>query len=147
MCLHECFSCVQHCITGCVDNLSDYFNPWAFTYIGLYRYGLLESGHNATELFKKRGWISIVSDDLVHNILLMACLVVGGVTGCFGVLIQSYNMLSFSTLGHPSMVAFGYVSLCTPSWSLVSLSLSLASFCSHCFALRDCCLSPFYIHM
>jgi hypothetical protein len=122
MCLHECLSCVQHCITTCVDNLSDYFNPWAFTYIGLYRYGLLESGHNATELFKKRGWISIVSDDLVHNILLMICLVIGGVTGCFGVLIQSYHMLSFSTLGQPSAVAFGYVSpnaLHHGRWSLL----------------------------
>lgn len=131
LCLNECLSCVQHCTTACVSSLSDSFNPWAFTYIGLYRYGLLESGHNATALFKKRGWTSIVSDDLIHNVLLMVSLVIGGVTGCFGVLIQNYDRLSFSTLGQPAVFAFGYVSSYTPRIvisSFISGSCSLFNF-------------------
>lgn len=110
MCLHECVSWIQRCITSCVDNLADYFNLWAFTYIGLYRYGFLDSGHNAMSLFKKRGWTSIVSDDLIHNVLFMVSLVIGGVTGCFGVLIQQMDQLNFSTFESPTFFAFGYVS-------------------------------------
>ena len=108
MCIHECFAFIQHCITSCVDNLAYYFNPWAFTYIGLYHYSLLEAGLNATTLFQKRGWTTIVSDDLVPNVLLMVSLVVGGLTGCFGVLIQSEYKLNFSNLKEPpGYTAFG----------------------------------------
>jgi uncharacterized membrane protein len=102
MCLHECLHCIQSCVASCVDSLSDYFNPWAYTYIGLYGYGFLEAGVRATELFEKRGWTTIVSDDLVPNVLLMTSLVVGGATGCFAHLLELVNglhMLSFSEHG------------------------------------------------
>jgi hypothetical protein len=105
--LLECFSWLQQCITGCVDNLAAYFTPYAFTYIGLYGYGLLEAGHDATDLFKKRGWMPIVSDDLIPNVLLMVSLVIGGVTGCFAVSIQHLDRLDISTLESPTMFAFG----------------------------------------
>jgi hypothetical protein len=106
MCLHECVNCVQQCIANCVDNLSDHFNPWALTYVGLYGYGLLDAGHNATELFEKRGWTTIVSDDLVTNVLLLFSVVVGGVTGCFGVLIQRIDKLGFTSFHEPTVTAF-----------------------------------------
>ena len=106
MCLHECLKCVQLCITNCVDNLSDRFNPWALTYVGLYGYSLLDAGRNATELFDKRGWTTIVSDDLVANVLLMFSIVVGGVTGCFGMLLQGIGEVEFSSLHEPSFTAF-----------------------------------------
>ena len=106
MCLHECVKCVQLCITNCVDNLSDRFNPWALTYVGLYGYGLVDAGHNATVLFEKRGWTTIFSDDLVANVLLMFSVVVGGVTGCFGMLLQAIGEVEFSSLHEPSFTAF-----------------------------------------
>lgn len=106
MCLHEFVNCVQQCIANCVDNLSDHFNPWALTYVGLYGYGLLDAGHNATDLFEKRGWTTIVSDDLVANVLLMFSIVVGGVTGCFGILLQGIDELEFSSFHEPIFTAF-----------------------------------------
>mmetsp|Transcript_21316 Transcript_21316/g.31612 ORF Transcript_21316/g.31612 Transcript_21316/m.31612 type:complete len:803 (+) Transcript_21316:171-2579(+) len=106
MCLHECVHCVQTCIANCVDNLSDHFNPWAMSYVGLYGYGLLEAGHKASELFEKRGWTTIVSDDLLGNVLLMFSVVVGGVTGCFGMLIQDIESWGFTNLDTPAFVAF-----------------------------------------
>ena len=36
LCLHECMFCIQKCLTSCVDGLSDRYNPWGFTYVGLY---------------------------------------------------------------------------------------------------------------
>lgn len=106
MCLHECVNCVQQCIASCVDNLSDHFNPWALPYVGLYGYSLLDAGHNATELFEKRGWSTIVSDDLVSNVLLMFSIVVGGMTGCFGILLQRLDQLNFSSFEQPTYTAF-----------------------------------------
>ena len=106
LCLHEFVKCVQMCISSCVDKLSDRFNPWALTYVGLYGYSLIDAGLNATELFEKRGWTTIVSDDLVANVLLMFSVVVGGVTGCFGMLIQGLGEVEVSSLHEESFTAF-----------------------------------------
>ena len=107
MCVHECLLCIQTCITSCVDTLSDSFNWWAFAFIGLYGYGFLEAGHRATELFYKRGWTSIVSDDLVPNILFMTSLVIGGVTGCVAHLLSAVDRLHVLSINEPGLVSFG----------------------------------------
>lgn len=94
MCLHECMHYIQSCVSFCVDSLSAKCNTWAYTYIGMYHYGFLEAGGNATELFEKRGWSTIVSDDLVPNVLFLTSLVIGGVTGCFAYLLSELDRLA-----------------------------------------------------
>lgn len=56
----------------------------------MYHYGFLDAGYNATELFDRRGWSTIVSDDLVPNILFLTSLVIGGATGCFAHIISRF---------------------------------------------------------
>jgi len=134
MCLHEFVNCIQQCIANCVDSLSDHFNPWALTYVGLYGYGLMEAGQNATELFEKRGWTRIVSDDLVINVLLMFSIVVGGVTGCFGILIQQIDKLSFSNFDAPTLTAFSIglgvgLVLTSVLFSIISSSVNAVIVC------------------
>lgn len=107
LCLHECLFCIQSCLTSCVDNFSDRYNPWSIIYIGLYGYGLVDAGQNAAELFEKRGWTTIVSDDLASNVLFVTSLVIGGVTGLFADLIESTETLTLTTVGHPVLVSFG----------------------------------------
>jgi hypothetical protein len=106
LCLHECLHCVQTCMTSCVDSLTESINPWAFTYIGLYGYGFVDSGQQATKLFQKRGWTTIVSDDLIPNVLVMTSLVIGGVTGCFGYLISGMHSLHVLSIDQPEIVSF-----------------------------------------
>jgi hypothetical protein len=89
-----------------VDNLADRFNQWAFTYVGLYGYGFLDAGLHATNVFEKRGWSTIVSDDLVPNILLVASLVIGGVTGCFAYIMQSVDLIHALSLNDPGLSSF-----------------------------------------
>ena len=60
----------------------------------------------ATDLFDKRGWTTIVSDDLVPNVLLMTSLVVGGVTGCFGYLMGGLQQLHLTSVDEPHLVSF-----------------------------------------
>jgi len=106
MCFHECVYCIQDCLTRGVDNMYDYFNPWAYTYVGLYSYGLLDAGHNATILFRKRGWSMIVSDDLISNVVMMVSVMIGGLTGCFGLLIQANFGFGFTSFHAPATTAF-----------------------------------------
>ena len=60
-------------------------NRWSFSYIGMYGYGFSEGGEKAMQLFETREWMVVVKDNLIHNVLLMASVVIGGSTGTFGV--------------------------------------------------------------
>lgn len=106
MCFHECLRLFTGCITSAVDVLTHRYNHWAFTYIGLYNYSFSDAAGHATELFEKRGWTTIVSDDLVPNILLITSFVLGGLTGCFGHILEWINLLQISSLDEPGLVSF-----------------------------------------
>lgn len=103
---HGCLHCIQTCITDCVEGLAERFNPWGFAYVGLYGYAFPEAASLASELFAKRGWTTIVSDDLVSNVLLMTSVVVGGVTGCFAFLLSGLEELHVTSLQTPGVVSF-----------------------------------------
>ena len=106
LCFHQCIYFVQNLLTSCVDGLVTRFNPWAYTYIGLYGYDLMEAGIHSTELFEKRGWTTIVSDDLVPNVLFLTSVVIGGVTGLFAHLIENVDSLAFTSLKEPILTSF-----------------------------------------
>ena len=93
---------------SCIDGLAESFNPWAFTYVGLYGYGFLEAGHHATELFRRRGWSMIVTDDLIPNVLCILSLAIGGVTGLFAVLVEVLENFQFVAMPEKTttLVAF-----------------------------------------
>jgi Plasma-membrane choline transporter len=50
--------------------------------------GYCESGKNVMTLFHNRGWEAIIADDLVGNTLLLVSFMVGGLTGCIGILVE-----------------------------------------------------------
>ena len=66
----------------------------------------MDAGLHSTELFDRRGWSTIVSDDLVPNVLLMTSLVIGGATGCVAHLIENVEVLSLTNLNEPSTISF-----------------------------------------
>ena len=75
--------CIAECILGCIASCVEYFNKWAYIYVGLYGYGYIEAGKNVFTLFKNRGWEAIIADDLIANTLLLMSLITGGLTGNF----------------------------------------------------------------
>jgi len=134
MCLYECSLFFQQKIVSCVDNLADSFTPWAFTYMGLYNYGLKEAGHKANELFDKRGWTRIVSDDLIPSVLAMVSLVIGGLSGSFAVILQALDGHGLTSFGHPVFTSFtiGFVIgivLSTVLFSIINSSVSAVIVC------------------
>jgi uncharacterized membrane protein YphA (DoxX/SURF4 family) len=56
--------------------------------VGLYGYGYMEAGKNVITLFKNRGWDAIIADDLIGNVLLMISLVVAGISGVVGLIVE-----------------------------------------------------------
>lgn len=106
MCLYECSLFFQERLVTFVDNLADSFTPWAFTYIGLYHYGLKDSGHKVNELFDRRGWSRIVTDDLIPSVLTMVSLVIGGLSGSFAVILQALDGQGLTSFGHPVATSF-----------------------------------------
>ena len=73
----QIFACIAECILGCLQSILEYFNKWAFVYVGLYGYSYIEAGKNVFTLFKNRGWEAIIADDLVSNVFFFISLVVG----------------------------------------------------------------------
>jgi Plasma-membrane choline transporter len=106
LCLHECLHCVQTCIFNAVDFLAVRCNDYSYAYVGLYHYNFLEAGFKATDLFEKRGWTTIVSDDLVQNVLLLTSLAMGGMTGCFAHSITQTFSISITPLQGGGMSSF-----------------------------------------
>ena len=59
----------------------EYFNKWAFVYVGLYGYDYRTAGKNVFNLFKSRGWTSILSHNLVQRCLWLISICIGLITG------------------------------------------------------------------
>jgi len=76
--------CIADCILGCLEGLVEYFNMWAYVYVGLYGYPYLKAGKSVMELFHNRGWDAVIADNLVSGALFMISLVVGLVAGGIG---------------------------------------------------------------
>lgn len=81
-------------------------NRWAFTYIGMYGYNFFDSSENALRLFETREWTAVVHDNLIHTVLLMASVVIGGSTGTFGVLVEEVDGFQFTSFHKPVSTAF-----------------------------------------
>ena len=79
--------CCAECILGCIESLVEYFNKWAYVYVGLYGFSFMESGKNVIQLFKARGWTSIIADVMIDTVLWMVALGVGLIVGLLGVVI------------------------------------------------------------
>lgn len=129
MCLHETIHFLQTCMTSCVEMLGSRFSPWSFTYVGLYGYSLMEAGLHSAELFEKRGWTTIVSDDLVPNVLLLITLAIAGLTGLFAHLLEQLEGFSLTTAGSSLITSFiigGLVGLVVSSvlFGIISSSVS-----------------------
>ena len=83
------FYCVIRCIMLYVQRLVEYFNKWAFVYVGLYGYDYMTAGKNVMTLFKSRGWSTVIAHSLVQKAMFMISLCIGLVTGLIVALASS----------------------------------------------------------
>jgi Plasma-membrane choline transporter len=79
--------CLLQCIVDNLEFLLQYFNQWAFVYVGLYGYDYVTAGKKVSNLFQSRGWSNIINDHLISGALSMMSILVGLITGIVGTLI------------------------------------------------------------
>ena len=76
---------ILHCIAACIllylERIVEYFNKWAYIFVGLYGYDYISAGKKVMNLFKTRGWTAIIADNLVNRLLGIVCLTIGLLTG------------------------------------------------------------------
>jgi len=80
--------CIAECCLGILESLLELFNDYAFVYVGLYGYGFIDAAKNVVNLFKERGWSSIITDSLAHYVLTMVSICVGLIVGAISALIS-----------------------------------------------------------
>ena len=99
-------SCIARCLLLYVERIAEYFNKWAFIYVGLYGYGYVEAGKNVIHLFQQRGWTTIISDSLVHRMLGMMCLGIGIINALVGALLALVETRDGFVVGMSAFCAF-----------------------------------------
>jgi len=92
-------NCLLQCVLSCLEDIMEYFNKWAYVYVGLYGFSYLEAGKNVLQLFENKGWSVIITDNLCENSLFIVSFGIGMVSGVMGILMASLN--------HHSVAAFG----------------------------------------
>jgi len=75
-------TCIAQCLLYWIERVAQYFNKFAFIYVGLYGYSYLEAGKNVFSLFKNRGFTVIINDGLVGRMLGMVCFCIGLIDSC-----------------------------------------------------------------
>jgi len=104
-------ACIAECILGCLASILEYFNKWAYIYVGIYGYSYIESGKAVMQLFADRGWDAVIADDLVGNAIFLTSVVAGLIIGAVGVGYASINT-QFSGLADENLgiaFAIGFV--------------------------------------
>jgi hypothetical protein len=88
--------CICECILGCLQSLMEYFNRWAFVYVGIYGYKFTQAGKAVIELFHTRGFDAIINDDLIGNVLSFAALGIGLIcAGIGGIIGEATDIVEF----------------------------------------------------
>lgn len=80
--------CVLDCMIQWLDEVVEYFNQWAYCFVAIYGLSYLDSGRKVVELFRARGWSTIVTDKLVGYATAFTSCSVGFVSGLMGMLIE-----------------------------------------------------------
>jgi hypothetical protein len=81
--------CILDCILSLLEDIVEYFNQWAYVFVGIYGYSYLESGKKVVELFRARGWTSIITNSLVGYVLAFSMFTIAIVTGLTALVIDA----------------------------------------------------------
>jgi len=79
--------------------MMEYFNTWAYVYVGLYGFPYLEAGKNVLQLFENKRWSVIITDNLCENCLFIVSIGIGMMSGVMGVIMASMNPSSVAAFG------------------------------------------------
>jgi len=73
----QILACCAACFIGCLENLVEYFNRYAYIEIALYGKPYIEAAKDTWRLFRDRGITLIVNDSLVNMVLTWGAYAIG----------------------------------------------------------------------
>eukprot|EP00977_Amphora_coffeiformis_P024075 scaffold15034_cov181-Amphora_coffeaeformis.AAC.7 len=94
--------CILECLARLLEDILEYFNQWAYVFVGVYGYSYLESGRRVMELFRAKGFTSIITNSLVGYVLGFTQFAVALLTGAAGVALEA-----LITNGHSGYIEDG----------------------------------------
>jgi hypothetical protein len=103
-CGGELLLCLAQCLLQLLEQAAEYFNKWAFIYVGLYGYSYLEAGQTVLTLFRERGWSAVISDQLTARVLGMMGFAIGLGTALLAALIA--GLVSLSSGGSSQSIVY-----------------------------------------
>lgn len=107
--------CVLECVVLLLDEIVQYMNQWAFVFVGIYGYSYWESGKRVMELFRARGWTSLITNSLVNYVLAFTTVIVGILTGMASI---GMEVLITNYYNHRMSTNLGYGMVVSPSSSV-----------------------------
>jgi len=128
--------CLAECLLSCLEDILEYFNTWAFVFVGIYGYTFLEAGKNVINLFKTRGWTTIITDNLAQGVLGMVSAAVGLITGIVALgIAQAQGMVFGDELGASAASFFiGFIIGAVVTSTLMTLVSSAVNTVIVCYA-------------
>lgn len=108
--------CIFECIAKLLEDVLEYFNQWAYVFVGIYGFSYMESGKRVMELFRARGWTAIINNHLVSYVLGFTSSVVGVAVGLDAALYEWVLTKSNPSAGVEDGDSFIFGPLPGPRW-------------------------------
>jgi len=89
--------CILECLARLFEDILEYFNQYAFVFVGVYGYSYLESGRRVMELFRAKGFTTIITNSLVGYVLGFTQFAVALLTGVAGLVLETLITNGHST--------------------------------------------------
>lgn len=100
-CCGRCIHGMINCLLSCIQDALEYFNKWAFTFVGIHGDSYLASGRSVISLFKQRGWVSIINDALADIVMVVMKVSVSLLSGLMGWWLVNHDDDIFVGIGIP----------------------------------------------
>ena len=88
----------------------------------------MEAGHKVMSLFAQRGWATIISDDLITNVLSLMSIVIGCLTGCVGLALAAAHKSWVSEFPQGESMWIPFMSAFLVGVLIASILVSCAAF-------------------
>ena len=155
-CLKVCLLFAVESVLSFFESIMSYLNKYAFCYVAAYGHSFVESGRQVIRLFTDKGWLGIINDDLISNVLFLGILLCTVVNALVGVLFAAifYSTLSlgidnsqaaFALIGGAAGAVVGFIisNIIDSGVSMVFVCfaegehvLMVRCFCYYCFLIN-----------
>jgi hypothetical protein len=75
---------IAECIVGCIEQLLQYFNQYAFAQVAIYGKSYCRAAKDTWNMIHSHGIQAIINDNIIGSVLSLACLASAVVTGIVG---------------------------------------------------------------